>query len=275
MLESGRTYTQLNSSYRYTFNGKEKDNDIENGAQDYGMRIYDSRVARFLSVDPITKKYPDLTPYQFASNRPIDGIDLDGLEYATFTIYIDADHNVTKISVVKDYELKNKNTRGPGIQYVLKDAKTGEFMGSNFVKNMYGIYQGSTNPQLPYIGKNYNDVHDDYSLAPIDETDASAKQHDLDYDNQHIAGLWGVLSNKSSKANKDYIKRADIIREKYKKGKNDNVTGKPVTKAAKEAAEFGEKWFNIAEDQKKPVDPNNKHPQPMMDTHDPGVGGVP
>jgi hypothetical protein len=38
-------------------------------------------VSRFLSVDPIAKSYPELTPYQFASNRPIDGIDLDGLEY--------------------------------------------------------------------------------------------------------------------------------------------------------------------------------------------------
>jgi len=46
------------------------------------MRIYDPRIAKFLSVDPITKQYPELTPYQFASNRPIDGIDLDGLEYA-------------------------------------------------------------------------------------------------------------------------------------------------------------------------------------------------
>jgi hypothetical protein len=45
------------------------------------MRIYDSRLGRFLSVDPITQEYPELTPYQFASNRPIDGIDLDGLEF--------------------------------------------------------------------------------------------------------------------------------------------------------------------------------------------------
>ncbi|QDH80427.1 hypothetical protein FKX85_15810 [Echinicola soli] len=34
-----------------------------------------------MSVDPLTKSYPMLTPYQFASNRPIDGVDLDGLEY--------------------------------------------------------------------------------------------------------------------------------------------------------------------------------------------------
>ena len=37
-----------------------------------------------MSVDPIASQYPELTPYQFASNRPIDGIDLDGLEYLNF-----------------------------------------------------------------------------------------------------------------------------------------------------------------------------------------------
>lgn len=47
------------------------------------MRIYDSRLGRFLSVDPLTAKYPELTPYQFASNRPIDGVDLDGNEWAS------------------------------------------------------------------------------------------------------------------------------------------------------------------------------------------------
>ena len=81
MLEPGRNYSVANTNYRYGFNGKENDNDIENGMQDYGMRIYDGRLGKFLSVDPITKKYPMLTPYQFASNSPISGIDLDGLEY--------------------------------------------------------------------------------------------------------------------------------------------------------------------------------------------------
>jgi RHS repeat-associated protein len=83
MTMPGRKYTAPSSNYRYGFNGKENDNDVkgEGNQQDYGMRIYDPRLGRFLSVDPLTKEYPELTPYQFASNRPIDGIDMDGLEF--------------------------------------------------------------------------------------------------------------------------------------------------------------------------------------------------
>lgn len=46
----------FNKDYRYGFNGKENDNDvkgIEGSQQDYGMRIYDPRLGRFLSVDPV------------------------------------------------------------------------------------------------------------------------------------------------------------------------------------------------------------------------------
>jgi RHS repeat-associated protein len=72
------------SSYRYGFNGKEEDDEVKGNGnqQDYGMRIYDTRLGRFLSVDPISKEYPELTPYQFAENSPILFIDLDGLEKA-------------------------------------------------------------------------------------------------------------------------------------------------------------------------------------------------
>jgi RHS repeat-associated protein len=68
--------------YRYGFNGKENDNDVkgEGNQQDYGMRIYDPRLGRFLSVDPIAREYPWYTPYQFAGNKPIWAVDLDGLE---------------------------------------------------------------------------------------------------------------------------------------------------------------------------------------------------
>jgi RHS repeat-associated protein len=68
--------------YRYGFNGMEKDNEIkgDGNSYDFGERIYDPRLGRFLSVDPLTKKYAALSPYQFASNNPIKFVDLEGLE---------------------------------------------------------------------------------------------------------------------------------------------------------------------------------------------------
>jgi RHS repeat-associated protein len=70
-------------TYKFGFNGKMNDDGVKGlgNQQDYGMRIYDPRIGKFLSVDPLTRSYPELSPYQFGSNRPIDGIDLDGLEW--------------------------------------------------------------------------------------------------------------------------------------------------------------------------------------------------
>lgn len=67
-----------NEEYTYSFNGKELD--LSTGWQDYGFRDYNPVYKRFDNVDPLTQKYPELTPYQFASNTPIAAIDLDGLE---------------------------------------------------------------------------------------------------------------------------------------------------------------------------------------------------
>ena len=82
MQMPGRNYEQANSSYRYGFNGKENDNEIkgEGNQQDYGMRIYDVRIGRFLSTDPLTKSFSYYSPYQFAGNSPIMSLDLDGEE---------------------------------------------------------------------------------------------------------------------------------------------------------------------------------------------------
>ncbi|MDP2174269.1 MAG: RHS repeat-associated core domain-containing protein [Bacteroidota bacterium] len=77
--------------YRYGFNGKEIDKGSEGmggggSTYDYGFRIYNPSLGRFLSVDPLTASYPWYTPYQFAGNMPINCIDLDGLEQISVII---------------------------------------------------------------------------------------------------------------------------------------------------------------------------------------------
>jgi RHS repeat-associated protein len=63
---------------RYRYNGKEKDG--ESGLYNYGMRYYAPWMCRFVSVDPLAAEYPHYTPYQYAGNKPINFVDLDGLE---------------------------------------------------------------------------------------------------------------------------------------------------------------------------------------------------
>ncbi len=74
----GRKYT-IGNSYRYGFNGKERDKDISEGDYDFGARIQDPRLGRFLSIDPMYRNFPNLSPYIFAGNNPIKFIDEEGL----------------------------------------------------------------------------------------------------------------------------------------------------------------------------------------------------
>ncbi|WP_300564699.1 RHS repeat-associated core domain-containing protein [Flavobacterium sp.] len=90
------------TEYRYGFNGKENDNEVmgEGNFQEYGMRMYNPRIGRFFNADPLTYKYPELTPYQFASNRPIQGIDQDGLEFQNAdAAYIVARYGVDALTI--------------------------------------------------------------------------------------------------------------------------------------------------------------------------------
>ena len=76
----GRTYNSSNG-YRYGFNGKEKDNEfsVDGGDYDFGERIYDSRIGRWLSVDPLANQAPAWTPYRAFFDNPNYFVDLDGL----------------------------------------------------------------------------------------------------------------------------------------------------------------------------------------------------
>jgi len=60
------------------------DNEIkgDGNSLEFKYRIYDSRLGRFLSVDPLFKEYPWNSTYAFAENRVIDGIDLEGKEWS-------------------------------------------------------------------------------------------------------------------------------------------------------------------------------------------------
>ncbi|MBP7540804.1 MAG: RHS repeat-associated core domain-containing protein [Saprospiraceae bacterium] len=79
MLTPGRNWS-AGSEYRFGFNGKESDTETygDGNAYDFGARIYDARLGRWMSVDPMQAEYPDLSPYVFVANSPLIFIDPDG-----------------------------------------------------------------------------------------------------------------------------------------------------------------------------------------------------
>jgi len=62
----------------YRYNGKERDE--ETGLYNYGMRYYCAWLCRFVSCDPKSSAAPNLTPYHYTSNNPINRIDPDGMQ---------------------------------------------------------------------------------------------------------------------------------------------------------------------------------------------------
>lgn len=66
--------------YRYGFNGMESDDEIKGQGNSYTteFRQYDSRLGRWLSIDPIT--HPQYSPYSAFDNNPIYYIDPEGAD---------------------------------------------------------------------------------------------------------------------------------------------------------------------------------------------------
>ncbi len=59
---------------------RENDNELkgDGNSLDFGGRIYDSRLGRWLSLDPMQAKYPDISPYSYTLNSPVQFVDPDG-----------------------------------------------------------------------------------------------------------------------------------------------------------------------------------------------------
>ena len=89
--------------YRYGFQNQEMDDELkgEGNSVNFTYRMHDPRLGRFLSLDPLSEKYPRNSPFAFSENRVIDGIELEGLEYTKAADW--AEKNINDYSIPFDY----------------------------------------------------------------------------------------------------------------------------------------------------------------------------
>ena len=80
---------------QYKYNGKELDKMHGLNTYDYGSRQYNPITARWDRVDPLAEKSPDVTPYHFCHDNPVNRIDIDGKAdyFSTSGKFIRSDNN--------------------------------------------------------------------------------------------------------------------------------------------------------------------------------------
>ena len=72
-------YSLLTANSTFTFSAKEKDS--ETGLSYFGSRYYNSDLSIWLSVDPMSDKYPSLSSYVYCANNPVKLVDPNGEDY--------------------------------------------------------------------------------------------------------------------------------------------------------------------------------------------------
>jgi len=160
-------------STRYKFNAKEKDE--ETGLYYYGARYYTPEISVWLSVDPLSDKYPHQSTYTYCSNNPLNKIDYSGLsddwvESASGKIYWD----------------KNATSKAT--------TKTGEkYLGKAVV-----VFNGSKNEKMgTYTGYTHGDYGKNVSLSGKGEVLSQVTVYDSDKNISHFEGY--TMSSDPSK----------------------------------------------------------------------------
>jgi hypothetical protein len=79
---------------------------------DYGARLYDPTIARWLSVDPMAESYFSFSPYHFSGNNPMRFLDLNGMNYDDYKLNQDGSIEFVKPTESKTDELYATKTDG-------------------------------------------------------------------------------------------------------------------------------------------------------------------
>ena len=66
---------------KYQYSGKKIYDELGLNTYDFGARMYDANLGRFMSVDPHSESYYNWTPYNYVANNPLLLIDPDGKDW--------------------------------------------------------------------------------------------------------------------------------------------------------------------------------------------------
>ncbi|MFB6305494.1 MAG: RHS repeat domain-containing protein, partial [Flavobacteriales bacterium] len=123
--------------HRFGFNSKYSDDELHGNQNSYnfGARIYDARIGRWLSMDPKAGNYPDWSPYSYALDNPTNAIDPDGKD-VYLVVWTTKNGEIGHAGIAVDnYEEVEKKVNRPPVEPALAVKGAGKEM--SYTKTFY------------------------------------------------------------------------------------------------------------------------------------------
>ena len=167
------------------FTGKEKDS--ETGFCYFGARYYDSDLSGlFLSIDPMSDKYPNISPYAYCAWNPVKLVDPDGNDWFEIVNEETGEKEIKWTDYHSQKEMDDNKQAGTylGEVFVQFNGSSNESLGDD--NKMTG--EGANPATVTIYGKNnekdihtYNGMTTPYSdsYSTLDEGDYRAYYEDM------------------------------------------------------------------------------------------------
>jgi RHS repeat-associated protein len=145
------------AAYRYGFNGKEKAGEVAAGITDFGARLYNEALGRWMAVDPMAGKYPALSPYAGMDNKPTAFVDYDGEDFG-----IRVNHTTRTIIIVANvYTVSANSFQQAQAAAAAWNAKTANIDGYN-VSFQINVIQPPVPPTNDEVINSFPDSRADF-----------------------------------------------------------------------------------------------------------------